>query len=39
MQTPKERVKLVFRIKVDIANPQDELKPGMPADVIIPATP
>ena len=39
VQTPKERVKLVFRIKVDIANPQDELKPGMPADVIIPATP
>jgi HlyD family secretion protein len=36
VQTPKERVKLVFRIKVDVANPQDELKPGMPADVIIP---
>ena len=37
VQTPKERVKLVFRIKVDVANPKDELKPGMPADVIIPA--
>jgi HlyD family secretion protein len=37
VQTPKERVKLVFRIKVDVANPQDELKPGMPADVIVPA--
>ncbi len=36
VQTPKERVKLVFRIKVDVANPKDELKPGMPADVIIP---
>jgi HlyD family secretion protein len=35
VQTPKERVKLVFRIKVDVANPNDELKPGMPADVII----
>lgn len=39
VQTPKERVKLVFRIKVDVANPNDELKAGMPADVIIdPAT-
>jgi HlyD family secretion protein len=37
VQTTKERVKLVFRIKVDIANPQDELKPGMPADVVLPA--
>lgn len=32
VQTEKERVKLVFRIKVDIANPHMELKPGMPAD-------
>lgn len=38
VQTPKERVKLVFRLKIDVANPKDELKPGMPADVIIPAT-
>lgn len=37
VQTPKERVKLVFRIKVDLINVNDELKPGMPADVIIPA--
>ncbi len=37
VQTPKERVKLVFRIKVDVANPNDELKAGMPADVVIPA--
>lgn len=36
VQTTKERVNLVFRIKVDIANQNDELKPGMPADVIIP---
>jgi HlyD family secretion protein len=39
VQTAKERVKLVFRIKVDIANPRDELKPGMAADVSIPAAP
>jgi HlyD family secretion protein len=39
VQTPKERVKLVFRIKVDVANPNDELKPGMPADVIVAAAP
>ena len=37
VQTPKERVKLVFRVKIDVANPQDDLKPGMPADVVIPA--
>jgi len=32
VQTQKERVKLVYRIKVDIPNPKSELKPGMPAD-------
>jgi HlyD family secretion protein len=32
VQTPKERVKLVYRIKVDLQNPSQELKPGMPAD-------
>jgi HlyD family secretion protein len=32
VQTRKERVKLVYRIKVDVANPDMELKPGMPAD-------
>jgi HlyD family secretion protein len=32
VQTQKERVKLVYRIKVDIPNPLMELKPGMPAD-------
>lgn len=36
VQTPKERVKLVFRLKVDVANPDDALKAGMPADVVIP---
>jgi len=35
VQTTKERVKLVFRIKIDLANPADELKPGMPADATI----
>jgi HlyD family secretion protein len=35
VQTEKERVKLVYRIKVEIANPQMELKPGMPADAEI----
>jgi HlyD family secretion protein len=37
VQTTKERVKLVFRIKIDLPNPNDELKPGMPADAIVPA--
>ena len=32
VQTTKERVKLVYRIKVDVPNPDLELKPGMPAD-------
>ena len=35
VQTTKERVKLVYRIKVSLANPQMELKPGMPADAKI----
>ena len=35
VQTVKERVKLVYRIKVNLANPQHELKPGMPADAQI----
>jgi HlyD family secretion protein len=32
IQTTEERVKLVYRIKIDVANPNLELKPGMPAD-------
>jgi HlyD family secretion protein len=32
VQTDKERVKLVYRIKIDVANPEMQLKPGMPAD-------
>lgn len=35
VQTEKERVKLVYRVKVDIKNPNMELKPGMPADAEI----
>jgi HlyD family secretion protein len=35
VQTEKERVKLVYRIKVEIVNPNMELKPGMPADAEI----
>ncbi len=39
IQTEKERVTLVYRIKVDIPNPDRELKPGMPADgkIILPS--
>jgi HlyD family secretion protein len=35
VQTEKERVKLVYRIKITLPNPKMELKPGMPADAII----
>jgi HlyD family secretion protein len=35
VQTKKERVKLVYRIKIDVPNPAMELKPGMPADAEI----
>jgi HlyD family secretion protein len=37
VQTQKERVKLVYRVKVTIPNPNMELKPGMPADAEIQA--
>ena len=33
IQTHKERVKLVYLVKVSIPNPSHELKTGMPADV------
>jgi len=32
IQTNEERVKLVYRVKIKIDNPDLELKPGMPAD-------
>jgi HlyD family secretion protein len=38
VQTNKERVTLVFRIKIDVENPKHELKPGMPVDAVIEPT-
>jgi HlyD family secretion protein len=38
VQTYKERVTLVYRIKIDFDNPNHELKPGMPADAAIDLT-
>lgn len=35
VQTQEERVKLVFGVKVTVENKNQELKPGMPADVRI----
>jgi HlyD family secretion protein len=35
IQTQEERVKLVYRIKIEVDNPQHELKSNMPADAVI----
>lgn len=35
IQTKDERTKLVFAVKVEIKNPDFDLKPGMPADAVI----
>jgi len=35
IETKDERVKLVYRIKIEIDNPQHELKSNMPADAEI----
>jgi len=35
VETHKERVKLVYRIKIELNNPNHELKPGMPAEAVI----
>jgi len=35
VQTREERVKLVFAVKVSVKNVNNELKPGMPADIKI----
>jgi membrane fusion protein YbhG len=35
VQTREERVKLVFGVKISVQNQNNELKPGMPADVVI----
>jgi HlyD family secretion protein len=32
VQTPDERVKLVYRVKITLKNPDGVFKPGMPAD-------
>jgi len=32
VQTKEQRVKLVFGVKIEVENPEGELKPGMPAD-------
>jgi HlyD family secretion protein len=36
IQTPDERVKLVYRIKVELQSRDGVLKPGMPADTVLP---
>ena len=35
VQTQEERVNLVFAVRVVIPNPENLLKPGMPADAVI----
>ncbi len=35
IQTKEERTKLVFAVKIQIPNPDFELKSGMPADAVI----
>lgn len=35
VETHKERVALVYRVKIDLENPNHELKPGMPADAVL----
>lgn len=35
IQTKEERVKLVYRVKIKVPNPENILKPGMPADAVI----
>jgi len=36
IQTPDERVKLVYRVKVEVEPRDEALKPGMPADTVLP---
>jgi multidrug resistance efflux pump len=35
VQTQEERVTTVFAVRVDLENPDHELKPGMPADAVL----
>jgi HlyD family secretion protein len=39
VQTQNERVTLVYKIKIDLPNPNHELKPGMPADAVLSLSP
>jgi HlyD family secretion protein len=39
IQTQEERVKLVYRIKIEVPNPQRELKSNMPVDAEIRVAP
>ena len=35
IQTRDERVKLMFAVKISLANEEEKLRPGMPADAVI----
>lgn len=35
VQTKEQRVKLVYAVRIDVANRENILKPGMPADIIL----
>lgn len=35
IQTQSQRVKLVYRVKIEVPNPEHLLKPGMPADALL----
>ncbi|MBI3766588.1 MAG: efflux RND transporter periplasmic adaptor subunit, partial [Ignavibacteriales bacterium] len=35
VQTKEDRTKLVFGVKIEVHNPDQILKPGMPADALI----
>lgn len=35
VETYKERVTLVYRVKIDLDNPNHELKPGMPVEAVL----
>lgn len=39
VQTPEERAKLVYRVKITLPNPDGVFKPGMPADGYLGAAP
>ena len=37
IQSKEDRVKLVFAVKIDVPNPEEILKPGLPADAVLDA--